>query len=699
MTKDVIERYFTQVGKSFYRSAAFERERALLKRSGKLATPISHFGIGILSCFMIADRMVVRTHPGGIGKPGRARHDVSIQGPGSLFWMSDGTLDAQGTEVTLFLKEDVVIEDDSRDNLIERLRSAFDYIGHSEAVDAQGERDHDREDDPTRYVDPAYTLGRYVVWPTYPIHLTPPDDSPLREDDRHVPVIDGTFHLRELAPLRARSTLKKAAAWDVTPKAVGKPHWVPWDFEDEGETGSRIRIWTPRGHPHDAPFEDPSASSGRIRQDDIASYVETTLEKGVRTMLLVKGMHVPNVEEAFGAVEIVAGIGTRVWIDLRGDAAPVLLASREAVRRHPEPEAWAETVRNVFARARMWVMSGTAPLAKGRNLRLGLSWSYPPPNPISSQGESASWVSEDRVFRLLQEAAHYYEVDNAIVFARDVALARELSHGRPNGLARALISDLGHGRARDGTLERSLARDRGRALALTLACSRFLNRASALQRDLSRGLTLVRSRDRALLSLSQASFLQEQYFPSLDRSFPRLHLYPLIGQVSAARLLSPAVPTFQTESDDRTVVPFFEGLDPVALARLDGYDLVFPLTAVPLGPLRRDCPLWGDGNRAFRLGTAPFLFPEFHDVWPTHAEILHEWLSVDGIHALLPPEAHWETPFADWTDADWDSCETAHWDVITGEVFWADGVVPRGEMRERGVPTVERFPEVARLGE
>ena len=694
MTRDVIERYFTQIGKSFYRSAAFEREKALLKQSGKLATPISHFGIGILSCFMIADRLRVRTNPGHAGQPGRERYDVNISGPGSLFWMTDGTLGTQGTEITLFLKPDVVIKDGARGALIERLRYAFDYGPRTEIVAAHERATWERQADPTRYIDPAYTIGCYVVWPTYPVHLASLAYSARYESGQPALVIDDTFHLRDLAPLDAEATVAKAAEWNVAPEAVGTPHWHLWDFVDEGETGSRIRIWTPLGDAGDAPFEDPPTTSGRIRHDDLGSYVETTLEASNRNALLVKGMHVPDVSEASGAVEWAAGIGTRVWIDLRGDASPVLLASRAAVRRHPHPEAWSEAVRGVFARAFAWALHEADPASKGRNLRLGVlsRWSALPLPPL----ESDPWFSTNQYTRLLQETAfthdldrdddlyHGLDRDRALAFSRGLnrALNRANSHADSLYLAFDRASShaysLYHALDRDRDVDRELARD----------LTRDLDRYRDLMRDLDHDL------DRAFLSV--ASVAQEQFFPSLEQSFPRLHRYHLVGQVSAARLRAPAVPDFQTGADGRTVVPYAEGLDPAALPRLDGYDLVFPLTAVPLGPLRRDCPLWSAGRRAFRLGTAPFQFPELHDVWLKHAKMLHEWLGVAALHALLPPQALWETPFENWTDADWTSCETAHWDVTTGKILWADGVVPRDEIRERGRPTPERFPEVAR---
>jgi molecular chaperone HtpG len=119
MTKEVIEQYFTQIGRSYYTSPSYfsekEKLRRLLKESSKplkMSTPISKFGIGILSCFMIADRIEVKTCPmqGGAQQLHMSEellqpYDITICGPGSLFWLKEGTRKTCGTQVKLFLKK------------------------------------------------------------------------------------------------------------------------------------------------------------------------------------------------------------------------------------------------------------------------------------------------------------------------------------------------------------------------------------------------------------------------------------------------------------------------------------------------------------------------------------------------------------------------------------------------------------------
>ena len=60
MTKDIIVNHLLRIGNSYYTSSAFERLRVAHENS---FTPTSQFGIGILSCFMLGDRLDIVTRP------------------------------------------------------------------------------------------------------------------------------------------------------------------------------------------------------------------------------------------------------------------------------------------------------------------------------------------------------------------------------------------------------------------------------------------------------------------------------------------------------------------------------------------------------------------------------------------------------------------------------------------------------------
>jgi hypothetical protein len=55
MDEHIVRNYFTMAGVSYYRSVEFERQQLGFE-------PISRFGIGILSCFMVADKLKVKTY-------------------------------------------------------------------------------------------------------------------------------------------------------------------------------------------------------------------------------------------------------------------------------------------------------------------------------------------------------------------------------------------------------------------------------------------------------------------------------------------------------------------------------------------------------------------------------------------------------------------------------------------------------------
>ena len=44
MTEEVIKNYFTQIGKSYYRSPEFNQERDAMKAAGEVVSPISISG-------------------------------------------------------------------------------------------------------------------------------------------------------------------------------------------------------------------------------------------------------------------------------------------------------------------------------------------------------------------------------------------------------------------------------------------------------------------------------------------------------------------------------------------------------------------------------------------------------------------------------------------------------------------------------
>jgi len=95
MDEYTIENYFIKIGRCFYTSPEFFEEDVTF-------TPASQFGIGIISCFMLANRIIVET---------KTDHSsplkMEIDGLSDYFFVTDGKRKESGTTVTLILKEKV----------------------------------------------------------------------------------------------------------------------------------------------------------------------------------------------------------------------------------------------------------------------------------------------------------------------------------------------------------------------------------------------------------------------------------------------------------------------------------------------------------------------------------------------------------------------------------------------------------------
>jgi molecular chaperone HtpG len=102
MNKEIIDKYYSKIGSSFYKSRDFYELKA---KSELDFTPVSEFGIGILSCFMIADTIEVET------KRLREQFDYDkplkliIEGHDSIFTILKSDKKIPGTSTKLMLRE------------------------------------------------------------------------------------------------------------------------------------------------------------------------------------------------------------------------------------------------------------------------------------------------------------------------------------------------------------------------------------------------------------------------------------------------------------------------------------------------------------------------------------------------------------------------------------------------------------------
>lgn len=102
MDQYIIDSYYSKVGSSFYKSADFYDLKA---QSGSDFVPTSRFGIGILSCFMVADSIVVDTRRLLAAHESSDPLNVTIEGQDSIFWIRPGQRKVPGTSTKLFLRK------------------------------------------------------------------------------------------------------------------------------------------------------------------------------------------------------------------------------------------------------------------------------------------------------------------------------------------------------------------------------------------------------------------------------------------------------------------------------------------------------------------------------------------------------------------------------------------------------------------
>jgi len=122
MNKEIVDKYYSKVGSSFYKSRDFYE----LKAHSELDfTPVSEFGIGILSCFMIADSIEVETkrlkEQFDYDKPLK----IIIEGHDSIFTILKSDKKAPGTATKLLLREKNPWEKMTEEEFISAVKKVF----------------------------------------------------------------------------------------------------------------------------------------------------------------------------------------------------------------------------------------------------------------------------------------------------------------------------------------------------------------------------------------------------------------------------------------------------------------------------------------------------------------------------------------------------------------------------------------------
>lgn len=101
MDQAIIDSYYSKIGSSFYKSTDFYEIQSQTNAQFK---PTSRFGIGILSCFMVADTLLVDTRR--VYGPHKSSEPINlrVEGQDSIFWITPGEREIPGTLTKLILR-------------------------------------------------------------------------------------------------------------------------------------------------------------------------------------------------------------------------------------------------------------------------------------------------------------------------------------------------------------------------------------------------------------------------------------------------------------------------------------------------------------------------------------------------------------------------------------------------------------------
>lgn len=106
MDEHVLSEYFLKLGNTYYNSLEFERSMSARGRKPSSFVPISRFGVGIASVFMIADIMEIETRRFLSPRHDESHRFLRIERLGSLAYVLESGVSPAGTEVRLRLKRE-----------------------------------------------------------------------------------------------------------------------------------------------------------------------------------------------------------------------------------------------------------------------------------------------------------------------------------------------------------------------------------------------------------------------------------------------------------------------------------------------------------------------------------------------------------------------------------------------------------------
>lgn len=646
MTRRTLETYFTQIGKSFYRSPEFERERIAMRRAGLLSTPISQFGIGILSCFMLADRLEVKTCPGGKDDHDRAPYNVSISGPGSLFWLTEGTRKEQGTEIIIYLKSEFILIENKK-TLIDRLRSKFF------SNDGLGDGNIDK-----KKIDVGFSVCSHILWPTCDI-LVGVNDGLFNLNDR--------FYIDVVNPINIDKLCRVSSNWGCDEHKLGDVFWETFDWidnQDEDSTGTRLRLIFPKNHTYypGLPFDAPE-ENGKCRMNELVSFVEAVLDTDRNYKVFVKGMNVGNIEIPMDIDVKNAKIGSYLWIDIRGDATPILKIDRNSVLLNTKSLDRLRLLKVVIER---WVRYINEVIRLNRNHVFDMIVNDFKNDLTDEQKEMGEWSifnnlpewRRNRVSGLCFRYNQFIQGNYLTVSDRYLKSAYQVSDFHRNNARAKMLSldpnlDMGLELDRFFIFSGCQINDYPYVRAKTLA---YIHQMSDSFKKMYK---LVLSFD----------YINDALGDYSENSWSLLGLNDFNRCLSGASLMSPGRLCFGVS--DRVFCEY-------------GYSFSFPISSVFMCLSNHNVASevvlrYRDMRRVF---VQPFIFLGDNEIASASRKYFTHLNKSPYIHVLWPKEKLWDISFAEWTVANWrDDCWTSTWDIEKNIILWAHGAHTPEEMK------------------
>jgi signal transduction histidine kinase len=107
MDEHVLSEYFLKLGDSYYDSNEFKRQFAKLQIGHGPFRPVSRFGIGILSVFMLADVLEVQTRSAFSPRRDKRGHFIRVERLGGLAFVAESDRAAAGTTIRIRMRPEI----------------------------------------------------------------------------------------------------------------------------------------------------------------------------------------------------------------------------------------------------------------------------------------------------------------------------------------------------------------------------------------------------------------------------------------------------------------------------------------------------------------------------------------------------------------------------------------------------------------